>query len=74
MVWTQQKQKRLRRGGNKHRRTVQKDLHNPDNHNGVITHLDSQTCWSAKSGGPEEASLWTKLEEVTDFQLSYFKS
>ena len=23
-----------------HRRTVQKDLHDPDNHNGVITHLD----------------------------------
>ena len=23
-----------------HRRTVQKSLHNPDNHNGVITHLE----------------------------------
>ena len=23
-----------------HRRTVQKDLHNPDNHAGVITHLE----------------------------------
>ena len=23
-----------------HRRTVQIDLHNPDNHNGVITHLE----------------------------------
>ena len=23
-----------------HRRTIQKDLHDPDNHNGVITHLD----------------------------------
>ena len=23
-----------------HRRTVQKDLHDPDNHNGVITHID----------------------------------
>ena len=23
-----------------HRRTVQKDLHNPDNHDGVITHLE----------------------------------
>ena len=23
-----------------HRRTVQKDLHDPDNHNGVITHLE----------------------------------
>ena len=23
-----------------HRRTVQKDLHDPDNHSGVITHLE----------------------------------
>ena len=28
-----------------------KDLHDPDNHNGVITHL-SQTFWNAKSSGP----------------------
>ena len=35
-----QKQKILRRGGKKHRRTVQKNLHHPDNHNGVITQLE----------------------------------
>ena len=23
-----------------HRRTIKKDLHDPDNHNGVITHLE----------------------------------
>ena len=40
MVWTQQKQKILRRGGKIHQRTVQKDLHDPDNHDGVITHLE----------------------------------
>ena len=28
-----------------------KDLHDPDNHNGVITHL-SQTSWKVKSSGP----------------------
>ena len=28
-----------------------KDLHDPDNHNGVITHL-KQTSWHAKSSGP----------------------
>ena len=28
-----------------------KDLHNPDNHDGVITHLD-QTPWNAKSSEP----------------------
>ena len=28
-----------------------KDLHDPDNHDGVITHLE-QTPWNAKSSGP----------------------
>ena len=28
-----------------------KDLHDPDNHNGVITNLE-QTSWNVKSGGP----------------------
>ena len=28
-----------------------KDLHDPDNHNGVITHL-VQTSWNAKSSRP----------------------
>ena len=32
-----------------------KDLHDPDNHDGVIT--QSQTSWNVKSSGPEEASL-----------------
>ena len=30
-----------------------KDLHDPDNHDGVITHLPrAQTSWSMKSSGP----------------------
>ena len=29
----------------------EKDLHEPDNHDGVITHL-SQTSWNVKSSGP----------------------
>ena len=40
MVWTEQKQKILRKGGKIHRRTIQKDLNDPDNHNGVISHLE----------------------------------
>ena len=28
-----------------------KDLHDPDNHNGVITH-PSETSWNVKSSGP----------------------
>ena len=33
-----------------------KDLHNPDNHDGVITD-QSQTSWNVKSSGPQKASL-----------------
>ena len=50
-----------------------KDLHDPDNHNGVITHLEPdilecEVRWAL------EASLRTKLVEVMEFQLSYIKS
>ena len=50
-----------------------KDLHNPDNPDGVITDLEPDTLeceveWALK------ASLRTKLVEVMIFQLSYFKS
>ena len=50
-----------------------KDLHDSDNHDGVITHLkpdilECEVKWALK------ASLWTKLEEVMEFKLSYFKS
>ena len=50
-----------------------KDLHDPDNHDGVITHLEPAS-WNVKSSGPWEASLRTKLVEVMEFQLSCFKS
>ena len=39
MVWTSQKQKILRGGKNTQKNYTKKDLHNPDNHNAVITHL-----------------------------------
>ena len=40
MVWTQQKQKILRSGGkNTQKNSTKKDLNDPDNHDGVITHL-----------------------------------
>ena len=38
-----------------------KDIKDPDNHNGVITHLEPDI-------------LGTKLVEVMEFLLSYFKS
>ena len=47
-----------------------KELHDQDNHNDVITHLEPgilecEVKW---------VSLQTKLVEVMEFQLSYFKS
>ena len=50
-----------------------KDLPDQDNHDGVITHLESdilecEVKWALK------ASLHTKLVEVMEFQLSYWKS
>ena len=50
-----------------------KGLHNPDNHNGVITDLEPdilecEVKWAL------EASLRTKLVEVMEYHLSYFKS
>ena len=39
-VWTSQQQKRLRRGGENTEERHKKDLHDPDNHDAVITHLE----------------------------------
>ena len=49
-----------------------KDLHDPDNHNDVTTHLEPdilecEVKWAL-------GSITTKLVEVMEFQLSYFKS
>ena len=50
-----------------------KDLHDPDNLDGVITHLEPdileyEVKWALGS------ITKTKLVEVIEFQLSYFKS
>ena len=50
-----------------------KDLNDPENHDGVITHLELDIL-EVKSSGPQEASLQTKLVEVMKLQLSFFKS
>ena len=49
-----------------------RDLNDPDNHDGVITHLkpdilECEVKWPL-------GSITTKLVEVMEFQLSYFKS
>ena len=50
-----------------------KHLHDPDNHDGVITYLEPDILES-KVKMHYQASLQTKLVEVTEFQLSYSKS
>ena len=50
-----------------------KDLHDPDNHDGVITHqepdiLECEVKWAL------ESITRTKLVEVMESQLNYFKS
>ena len=68
------KQKILRRGGkNTQKNWTKKDLHDPDNHDGVITHLEPdilecEVKWALGS------ITRTNLAEVMEFQLSYFKS
>ena len=49
-----------------------KDLHDPDNHDGVITHLEPDILECEVKRALE--SITTKLVEVMEFQLSYFKS
>ena len=55
-----------------HKRTPQ-DLDDPDNHDGVITHLqpDILECEVKLALG---SITMTKLVEVMEFQLSYLKS
>ena len=58
---------------NTQKNCTKKDLHDPDNHNGVVTHLEPdilecEVRWAL------ETSLQIKLVEVIEFQLSYFKS
>ena len=49
-----------------------KDLHDPDNHHGVITDLEPDILECEIKWALE--SITTKIVEVMEFQLSYFKS
>ena len=49
-----------------------KDLHDPDNHDGVITHLEPDILECKVKLALR--SITTKLVEVMEFQLSHFKS
>ena len=50
-----------------------KDLHYPDNHDGVITHLEPDILeWEVKWA--LRSITTNKVAEVMEFQLNYFKS
>ena len=50
-----------------------KDLHNPDNHSNVIIHLEPDIL-ECKIKWALGNITTTKLVEVMEFQVSYFKS
>ena len=50
-----------------------KELHDPDNHNGVISHLEPDILEYEVKWALESITM-KKLVEVMKFQLSYFKS
>ena len=62
MVWTLQKQKILRRGSKDTQKNyIKKDLHDSDNHDGVITHLEPdilecEVKWALRSITTNKAS------------------
>ena len=62
MVWTLQKQKILRRGSKDTQKNyIKKDLHDSDNHDGVITHLEPdilecEVRWALRSITTNKAS------------------
>ena len=49
------------------------DFHDPDNHDSVITHLEPDILECEVKWALESITK-TKLVEVMEFQLSYFKS
>ena len=50
-----------------------KNLHDPDNHNGVITHLNPAILEGEVKWALDSITM-NKAVEVMEFQLSYFKS
>ena len=60
--------------GRIHRRTVQKNLHNPDNRDGVITHLEPDNLefevkWALGGMQVKKQQLELDMEQQTDSKL-----
>ena len=74
MVWTQQKAEHIKKRSQEYTEELyKKDLHYTENNNGVITHLEPNIL-KCEVKWAWEASPRTKLVEVMEFQLSYFKT
>ena len=56
-----------------HRRSIQKDLNDPDSHDGVITHLEPDILECEVKWALGSVTM-NKAVEVVESQLSYFKS
>ena len=65
--------KDIKKRWQKHTELHKKDLHDPDNHNGVITHLEPDILECEVSWALGSITM-NKLVEVMEFQLSCFKS
>ena len=55
-----------------HRKLYKKDLHDPDNHNGVITHLEPNNLECEVKWALGSITM-NKASGVMELQLSYFK-
>ena len=71
MVWDLRETEDIEKTWQEYTELYKKDLHDPDNHDGVITHLepDILECKVKWALG----SITTKLVGVMELQLSYFK-
>ena len=65
----------IKKRGQEYREELyKKDLHDPDNHDGVITHLEPENLECEVKWDLESITMNKAIVEVMEFQLSYFKS
>ena len=65
---------RSKKRGQKLTELYKKDLHDPDNHDGVITHLEPDILECKVKWALGSITTDKKLVEVMKYHLSYFKS
>ena len=74
MVMDQTEAEDIKKSGQEYTEEVyKKDLHDPDNHDGMITHIEPGISGMQSQVGLRKHQ-YEQLLEVMGFQLSYFKS